>query len=188
MSRSLALALSGDLLSVQGNGQGMGNGQGVSMAKQTPARPGRTEPRRVQFATDKRRVEITGGKYRGDLGYVWFKEGKPERKVDKHGRQHLDRLFVSVSVSKSVLTRIQVLTKLHGYLLVTFDSGFTRVVQDRFVRVLADVEILYIEADEDMPDRPPRLEDVPVGPVNIPTPAKPRVRKLGDPPRLEDLE
>lgn len=130
----------------------------------------RTEPRRVQFATDKRRVEITGGKYRGDLGHVWFKDGKPERKVDKDGIVPADGRWA------------------RKFLQVTFDSGFTRIVQGRFVRVLADVEILYIEADEDMPDPPPRLEDVPVGPVSILIPTKPRVRKLGDPPRLEDLE
>lgn len=127
------------------------------------------EIKKVQFADTKKRVEVIGGKNRGDLGYVWYKDGAPARTTDKSGYRHPRNAG--------------------RYLQVEMDSGLTLVIEKRFVKVLSDLEVLYIETDDDAPDRPPRLEEVPdtpKGPVEKKEPEK-RVRKLGAPPRLEDL-
>lgn len=100
------------------------------------------EPKRVHFADEKRRVEVTAGKHQGELGWVWFKNGEPERRVSAEG-------YAWALKSK------------RKYLMVTFDSGFSRPIQERRLKYLSELETLCIEADDDMPDAPPRLEDIP---------------------------
>jgi hypothetical protein len=128
------------------------------------------QPKTVQFANDKRRVEITAGPDLGELGFVWFKDGHPERRVGKEGHKAWGR-------------------KKGKYLMVTFDSGFTKPIRKHFIKFLHELEQLYLEADEDFDEPAPRLEDMPE--VSSPKPTAERKelrpRPLGSPPRLEDL-